>query len=121
MVAADTKMSEGGLELLKRVFQFVENRGYLGRVTPILREPRRSRHESECDMSNQVGRSLRVALLLLVVSYSNLVTAEEDVPAMIRGSHTLRDKLLRDPHRPGYHFAILDGIGSPFDVNGAIF
>jgi len=33
----------------------------------------------------------------------------------------LREKLLRDPHRPGFHFVIPEGVGMPFDPNGAIY
>ena len=33
----------------------------------------------------------------------------------------LREKLLRDPYRPGYHFVIPEGVGMPFDPNGAIY
>ena len=33
----------------------------------------------------------------------------------------LREKLLGDPHRPGFHFVIPEGKGMPFDPNGAIF
>lgn len=36
-------------------------------------------------------------------------------------ARALREKLLTDPHRPGYHFVIPEGTGSPFDPNGAIF
>ncbi|MBQ8814251.1 MAG: glycoside hydrolase family 32 protein [Lachnospiraceae bacterium] len=32
-----------------------------------------------------------------------------------------REKLLSDPYRPGYHFAIPDGNGTPGDPNGAFF
>ncbi len=32
-----------------------------------------------------------------------------------------REKLLADPYRPGYHFAIPDGNGNPGDPNGAFF
>jgi sucrose-6-phosphate hydrolase SacC (GH32 family) len=32
-----------------------------------------------------------------------------------------RDKLLREPHRPAYHFVVPEGIAEPFDPNGAIF
>jgi len=32
-----------------------------------------------------------------------------------------RDKLLREPQRPTYHFVIPEGIAEPFDPNGAIF
>jgi beta-fructofuranosidase len=47
--------------------------------------------------------------------------AQENVQEMIRSTRALREKLLRDPHRPGYHFVTLEGRCSPFDVNGAIF
>ena len=36
-------------------------------------------------------------------------------------ARALREKLLSDPHRPGYHFVIPEGTGMPFDPNGAIF
>jgi beta-fructofuranosidase len=36
-------------------------------------------------------------------------------------ARALREKLLSDPHRPGYHFVIPEGQAMPFDPNGAIF
>lgn len=36
-------------------------------------------------------------------------------------ARALRERLLSDPHRPGYHFVIPEGTGMPFDPNGAIF
>jgi len=38
-----------------------------------------------------------------------------------RVARELREKLLRDPHRPGYHFVVPEGRCMPFDPNGAIF
>ncbi|MCL4181055.1 MAG: GH32 C-terminal domain-containing protein [Verrucomicrobia bacterium] len=38
-----------------------------------------------------------------------------------RSARALREKLLSDPHRPGYHFVIPEGQAMPFDPNGAIF
>jgi len=38
-----------------------------------------------------------------------------------RAVRALRERLLSDPHRPGYHFVIPEGTGMPFDPNGAIF
>jgi sucrose-6-phosphate hydrolase SacC (GH32 family) len=35
-------------------------------------------------------------------------------------ARALREKLLSDPHRPGYHFVIPEGQAMPFDPNGAI-
>lgn len=36
-------------------------------------------------------------------------------------ARALREKLLSDPHRPGYHFVTPEGVCMPFDPNGAIF
>ncbi len=36
-------------------------------------------------------------------------------------ARALREKLLADPYRPGYHFAIPEGSAMPFDPDGAIF
>jgi beta-fructofuranosidase len=36
-------------------------------------------------------------------------------------ARALREKLLKDPYRPGYHFVTPEGQCSPFDPNGAIF
>lgn len=33
----------------------------------------------------------------------------------------IRDKLLKDKHRPTYHFVMPEGIAEPFDPNGAIY
>lgn len=40
---------------------------------------------------------------------------------MIGNTRAFRNKLLADPHRPGYHFVICEGFGGPFDPNGAIY
>jgi len=40
---------------------------------------------------------------------------------LIEAQRKLREKLLRDPYRPVYHFVIPEGFGMPFDPNGAIF
>lgn len=36
-------------------------------------------------------------------------------------ARALRERLLGDPHRPGYHFVVPEGRAMPFDPNGAIF
>jgi sucrose-6-phosphate hydrolase SacC (GH32 family) len=36
-------------------------------------------------------------------------------------ARTLRERLLEDPYRPGYHFTIPEGQGMPFDPNGAVY
>ena len=36
-------------------------------------------------------------------------------------ARSLRERLLSDRHRPGYHFVILEGRAMPFDPNGAIY
>ena len=40
---------------------------------------------------------------------------------LIRAQRQLREKLLKDPHRPVYHFVTPEGLCMPFDPNGAIF
>jgi beta-fructofuranosidase len=47
--------------------------------------------------------------------------AEKAIKETFRNTRALREKLLRDRYRPGYHFVALEGICAPFDVNGAIF
>lgn len=39
----------------------------------------------------------------------------------IQAARALREQLLRDRHRPGYHFAIPEDIGRPGDANGAFY
>lgn len=39
----------------------------------------------------------------------------------IIAAKTLRDEQLRDPFRPGYHFALLEDYGLPGDPNGAFY
>ena len=41
--------------------------------------------------------------------------------AWARASRDFREQVLSDPHRPGYHFVMPEGFGSPFDPNGAIY
>ncbi len=63
-------------------------------------------------------RSVAVLMALLVFLGGPVVSAQENVNEQTRA---LREKLLVDPHRPGYHFVTLEGRCSPFDPNGAIF
>ena len=37
------------------------------------------------------------------------------------GARELRERILADPARPGYHFANPEGVAMPFDPNGAIY
>lgn len=48
-------------------------------------------------------------------------TEVQETSRLVQCSLDLREKLLRDPHRPGYHFTSPGGCGMPFDPNGAIF
>ncbi len=45
----------------------------------------------------------------------------EEHSERIRAARELREHLLRDKHRPGYHFAIPEDIGRPGDANGAFY
>ncbi len=39
----------------------------------------------------------------------------------IETARDVREHLLNDPHRPGYHFVVPEGLAHPADPNGAIF
>ena len=41
--------------------------------------------------------------------------------AAAESARHLRERILGDPERPGYHFAIPEGVAMPFDPNGAIY
>ena len=40
---------------------------------------------------------------------------------MIHDARLLREKYLCDPHRPGFHFVVPEGVHAPVDPNGTIF
>ncbi|MCY3969671.1 MAG: glycoside hydrolase family 32 protein [Acidobacteria bacterium] len=42
-----------------------------------------------------------------------------DAPA--ENARELRERILSDPARPGYHFVVPEGVAMPFDPNGAIY
>lgn len=44
-----------------------------------------------------------------------------ELEASARASRNLREQILVDPTRPGYHFVMPEGFGAPFDPNGAIY
>ncbi len=52
---------------------------------------------------------------------ANLSTAALYLNQMTHQARTLREKYLRDPHRPGYHWVVPEGVHSPVDPNGALF
>jgi beta-fructofuranosidase len=60
-----------------------------------------------------------------ILSLNQKATASEDdfdrMEKQIYGTTLFREKLLKDPYRPVYHFVIPEGFGSPFDPNGAVF
>ncbi len=47
--------------------------------------------------------------------------ASADVNVNDQAARQLREKLLSDPYRAGYHFVVPEGRAMPFDPNGAIF
>ena len=47
--------------------------------------------------------------------------AIDNIADKIRSARELREHLLSDRYRPGYHFAIAEDIGRPGDPNGAFF
>jgi len=63
-----------------------------------------------------VGLSLNQKALAREDDFSTRVVREH-----INAISLYRDKLLREPHRPTYHFVVPEGIAEPFDPNGAIY
>ena len=45
----------------------------------------------------------------------------ENIQEAIENNRLFREKMLSDPYRPRYHFAIPEGIGMPGDPNGAFY
>lgn len=45
----------------------------------------------------------------------------DTMTSQIVAARTLRERLLADPHRPGYHFVPPQDVGKPGDPNGAFF
>ena len=60
-----------------------------------------------------------LALLAISVFCARDVAAE--VAGWIQPARALREKLQKDPHRPGYHIVAPEGLCGPFDPNGALF
>ena len=67
--------------------------------------------------------------MIVATLYSQTARADRPQPVTVKltpkqeavAARALRERLLADPHRPGYHFVIPEGTGMPFDPNGAIF
>ena len=64
---------------------------------------------------------VNLLLVVVVVIGAAAVHATENVGQMITDNRAMREKLLADPHRPGYHFVSPEGRCAPFDPNAAIF
>ncbi len=60
------------------------------------------------------------AMLFPMVAHA-LAAGPSPIRALVDPNRAFREKLLTDPHRPGYHFVIAEGFAMPFDPNGAIF
>ena len=61
------------------------------------------------------------AYMMATKAVEKLGPATFDFDNVNTTARSLREKLLSDPYRPGYHFTIPEGRGMPFDPNGAIF
>ena len=58
-----------------------------------------------------------IVLFCAVIGIAFAAAEAQDVNQV----RALREKLLKDPHRPGYHFVSPEGRCAPFDPNAAIF
>ena len=72
-------------------------------------------------MSIRTGVIHLAAVCFVPLCLCSTGASEENLTESVRKTRTLRQKFLRDPYRPGYHFVNPEGRGDPFDVNGAIF
>jgi beta-fructofuranosidase len=70
---------------------------------------------------NRSEKSLLVLITLVILVGGQAAVAQKNNEEMMRDTRALREKLLRDPYRPAYHFVTLEGRCSPFDINAAIF
>jgi len=62
-----------------------------------------------------------IVCFVMPVFYDVNAANEDELNNWISIARKLREKLLRDRYRPGYHFVTPEGFCGPFDVNGAIF
>ncbi len=67
-------------------------------------------------------RLYNLTFLVLSLMINQSCGVKEQTPSndVLDLSH-VRDKLLKDKHRPTYHFVMPEGIAEPFDPNGAIY
>ena len=57
-----------------------------------------------------------------VASVPNQWSATDPVPAsVVQSTRLLRERLLADPYRPGYHFCVPEDMGRPGDSNGCFY
>ena len=49
------------------------------------------------------------------------VVGSRKADRLAENARELRERILSDPARPGYHFVIPEGVAMPFDPNGAIY
>lgn len=74
---------------------------------------------SENENTESVGVPVN---MVAIKSSANLSQqAGDELDEMVNHSRALREKFLKDPYRPGYHFVAPEGICMPFDPNGALF
>ena len=64
--------------------------------------------------------NLTFLVLSLIINPSCEIKDQAPSNDVLDLSH-VRDKLLKDKHRPTYHFVMPEGIAEPFDPNGAIY
>lgn len=71
-------------------------------------------------MKALLRRSLLSWMVLAMICLAP-ARAMENLEQMIEQTRALREKFLKDRHRPLYHFVSPEGICHPFDPNGSIF
>jgi len=69
-------------------------------------------------LKNRSKKGLLALMLLVIFVGGYVAVAVDNLNEQVRA---LREKLIVDPYRPGYHFVALEGRCTSFDVNAAIF
>jgi len=64
---------------------------------------------------------LVLATLLFCAARDAWAAEPTPINELIDHHRAFREKLLGDPHRPGYHFVVPESVSAPVDPNGAIF
>jgi len=73
------------------------------------------------DRAGMIARSDRSHSLQLAETPGSWSRDDPVPPSVVQSTRLLREKLLADPYRPGYHFCVPEDSGRPGDSNGCFY